>query len=62
MWVDRSGRAEPLDTGWTGNFDYPALSPDGRSLAVSLRGKTTDLWIRKADGTRQRVNAPGVVS
>ena len=62
MWVDRQGRATPFDTTWRGRFDYPALSPDGRSLAVSARDKVTDLWIRRADGSRLRVNAPGSVN
>ena len=62
VWVDRTGRAEPVDTAWRGRFDYPALSPDGRSIAVSVRGATTDLWIRRADGTRDKVIADGVAN
>jgi serine/threonine-protein kinase len=62
VWVDRNGRSEPVDTAWRGQFDYPAISPDGRSLAVSVRGKTTDLWIRRADGTRDKVIADGVAN
>jgi Tol biopolymer transport system component len=62
VWVGRDGRSEPVDTAWRGLFDYPAISPDGRSLAVSVRGKTTDLWIRRADGTRQKVIADGVAN
>lgn len=44
------------------HFEYPALSPDGQSLAVSVRAKTTDLWLRRADGTRQKLVTPGTVS
>jgi len=62
VWVDRQGRAEPFDSTWRGRFDYPALSRDGRSLAVSLREKATDLWIRRADGSRQKVSAPGTAN
>jgi serine/threonine-protein kinase len=62
VWVDRAGRSEPVDTAWRGRFDYPALSPDGRSLAVSVRGTTTDLWIRRADGTRDKVIADGAAN
>ena len=62
LWVSRDGRAEPFDTAWHGRFEYPALSPDGRALAVSLREKTTDLWIRRADGTRQKVIVAGAAS
>ena len=62
MWVDRQGRAEPFDSTWRGRFDYPALSPDGRSLAVSQRDRAIDLWIRRADGSRQKVSAPGLAA
>ena len=62
MWVDRQGRAEPFDSAWGGRFDYPALSPDGRSLAVSDRARTTDLWIRRPDGSRQKVNGTGATN
>ena len=35
VWVDRSGRVEPIHTA-TGGFTRPRLSPDGRRFAVSL--------------------------
>ena len=56
MWVDRAGKAQPFDSTWRGRFEYPALSPDGRTLAVSMRDKFVDLWLRRADGTRQKIN------
>jgi serine/threonine-protein kinase len=62
MWVDRHGHAEPFDSTWQGHFDYPALSPDGRSLAISDRDRGTDLLIRRADGSRHKVNAPGTAN
>jgi serine/threonine-protein kinase len=62
VWVGRDGRTEPLDTAWHGRFEYPALSPDGRSLAVSLRDRTTDLWIRQADGNKRRINHDGAAN
>lgn len=62
VWVTRDGRVTPVDSSWRGPFEYPALSPDGTALAVSLRGKTTDLWIRRANGTRQKVIADGVAN
>jgi serine/threonine-protein kinase len=62
VWVTRDGRVTPIDSSWRGPFEYPALSPDGMALAVSLRGKTTDLWIRRANGTRQKVIALGAAN
>jgi serine/threonine-protein kinase len=62
MWVSRDGTTEPLDSTWRGRFEYPALAPDGTTLAVSLRDKTTDLWIRRGDGTRQKVLAEGAAN
>jgi serine/threonine-protein kinase len=62
VWVTRDGRTEPVDSTWRGRFEYPTLSPDGTMLAVSLRGKTTDLWIRHSDGTRTKVIAGGIAN
>ena len=59
VWTDRAGRATPFDSTWRATFEYPALSPDGRTLAVSVRGGTTDLWLRRPNGARQKVIAPG---
>jgi len=59
VWLDRAGRATPFDSAWRAPFEYPALSPDGRTLAVSVRGETTDLWLRRPNGARQKVIAPG---
>ncbi|HTT68281.1 MAG TPA: protein kinase [Gemmatimonadales bacterium] len=62
MWVSRNGAAVPFDSTWRADFQYPALSPDGRMLAVSVRDATTQLWIRRADGTRQRLTQDGTVN
>jgi serine/threonine-protein kinase len=62
VWVTRDGRSEPVDSSWRGRFDYPAISPDGKALAVSLRSGKTNLWIRRDDGTRQQVIAEGVAN
>ena len=59
VWTDRAGRVTPFDSSWRAPFEYPALSPDGRTLAVSVRGVTTDLWLRRPNGARQKVIAPG---
>ncbi|MEZ4413157.1 MAG: protein kinase [Gemmatimonadales bacterium] len=62
VWVARDGSTEPLDPTWTGAFAYPALSPDGKALAVSVRDGTTQLWVWRADGTRQQMTRDGTVS
>jgi serine/threonine-protein kinase len=59
VWVDRSGRVEPVDSSWqvnTGGTDNGsigtdwglALSPDGRRIALSLLTDLgTDLWVKQ---------------
>ena len=61
LWVDRAGNGTPTDTAWrlTAPANSMALSPDGRSLALSLRrpnGIGSDIWIRRLDtGTLSRL-------
>jgi len=62
VWVSRDGTAESVDPGWKGRFEYPALSPDGKAIAVSLQDGPTHLWIRRSDGTRQRLTQDGTVN
>ena len=61
-WVSRDGSSVPVDTTWHGDFDYPAISPDGTALAVSVRDGPTQLWIRRSDGTRQKLTQEGTVN
>ena len=61
-WVARDGSATPLDSTWHGQFEYPTISPDGNSIAVSLRDATTQLWLRRSDGTRQRLTQDGTIN
>jgi eukaryotic-like serine/threonine-protein kinase len=48
VWVDRSGRATPVDSGWVDHITSFGLSPDGRHLAASI---STDgeqhIWIKE---------------
>jgi len=53
VWVTRDGAATPVDSAWhfsmVGNYSW-AISPDGRRLAVTLRGPTdNDVWIKELD-------------
>jgi Tol biopolymer transport system component len=45
VWVDREGAVEPVDTTWEpGPLNFPALSPDGRNLAVGIGQQ---LWVKQ---------------
>jgi Tol biopolymer transport system component len=44
VWVDRSGKAEPLPLP-AASYLYPRLSPDGRFLAVEIEGPNHDFYI-----------------
>ena len=44
VWVDRRGAAEPLPFDPRG-FEVPRLSPDGQSIAVTIREGTADVWV-----------------
>jgi len=62
MWVSRDGATAPFDSTWHADFEYPALSPDGKALAVSVREGSTQLWIRRSNGTRQKLTQSGTVN
>ncbi len=47
VWVDREGGEEVVDEDWTLTFGPPALSPDGRMLAVSVQRDEEQLWVRR---------------
>jgi serine/threonine-protein kinase len=50
-WVTRTGKREPLDSTWKGDFSSPSLSPDGSRIAVALRsGSQSDIWIKSVAG------------
>jgi len=55
VWVKRDGTVRPLDPNWTptGVLESPALSPDGRSLAVAVAevtGTKREIWIKRGPG------------
>jgi serine/threonine-protein kinase len=49
--VTHDGLATPLDSGWIGQFNSLALSPDGRRLAAGVGGSNGQLniWVRSLD-------------
>jgi DNA-binding SARP family transcriptional activator/Tol biopolymer transport system component len=51
VWVTRDGKAQPVDPDWQGDFGHPALSPDGKRLAVTRTpsGYPGDIWIKPLD-------------
>ena len=60
VWVTRGGVVQPMDTTWRAVFNYPALSPDGKTLAVNVTERsTTELWLWRADRDREKLHAEG---
>jgi serine/threonine-protein kinase len=56
VWTDRGGTATPVSE-IRRNFADPALSPDGRRLAVTVEGFTFDVWIYEFErGTLTRLS------
>jgi eukaryotic-like serine/threonine-protein kinase len=44
VWMDRSGKATNI-TPDVKPYSSPALSPDGKSIALTLQGSTFDTWV-----------------
>ena len=44
VWVDRTGREDPLPLP-PASYLYPRISPDGRSLAVEIEGPNHDFYV-----------------
>jgi len=49
VWVSRRGESTPVDPGWTGRFRFPALSPDGTQLALTVVDAEQQIWIKQLD-------------
>ena len=58
-WVDRDGREEPLQMP-PRPYIYPRISPDGGSVAVTVRDAARDIWIwdLKTTTLRRLTNTP----
>jgi Tol biopolymer transport system component len=44
VWVDREGKIEPLNVE-PRDYEEPRLSPDGKRVAVTIRGDNPDIWV-----------------
>jgi Protein kinase domain len=44
VWVDRTGREQPLDAP-SRAYNTPRISPDGKRIAVSLADQEQDIWL-----------------
>jgi serine/threonine-protein kinase len=61
VWVGRDGKQSQVDSTWLGSFTYPALSPDGSRLALTISGDDGDaVWVKKLpDGSLTRLTPDG---
>jgi len=65
MWVDRQGRAVPVAPAWTTAARFPALSPDGRQVALSIEDGSGNLhlWVRQLErGTTTKLTHSGAIN
>jgi serine/threonine-protein kinase len=59
VWVDRTGRSEPLPIA-PRPFVTLRLSPDGQQIALSTFGRDRDIWVYVPKrGTLSKLTAPG---
>jgi Tol biopolymer transport system component len=56
LWMDRNGKASNI-TGDTKPYSSPALSPDGKRIALTLEGSSFDVWVYDLErGTLTKVS------
>jgi dipeptidyl aminopeptidase/acylaminoacyl peptidase len=60
VWVSHDGRVESADVDWHEGFGFPAISPDGERVALSITDQQTHLWIKHFDGGRQKHTFEGI--
>jgi serine/threonine protein kinase/Tol biopolymer transport system component len=63
IWVTRDGKVQSADPDWGGGFIGPALSRDGKELAVSVRrsAEASDIWIKHLDsGSKFKLTLEGL--
>jgi eukaryotic-like serine/threonine-protein kinase len=49
-WVARDGKSQSVDSTWLGFFRPPAISPDGKRVAVELSlDGSVSIWIKQLD-------------
>jgi eukaryotic-like serine/threonine-protein kinase len=52
-WLTRAGASTPVDSAWSGDFSYLALSPEGDRLAVSIVDATGEqIWVKGLSASR----------
>jgi DNA-binding SARP family transcriptional activator len=63
VWRARDGQPVGVDLDWHGFFVNPAISPDGKKLAIAKSGdgRTGDIWIKQLDhGPAMQLTHEGV--
>jgi len=62
VWVTRDGKAQQVDPDWRAPIQDPALSPDGKRVALSIRDPegATNVWVKQLDhGPITKVSVDG---